>query len=588
MSKDYEPLHLKYRPQSFDGLVGQESIALTLKQAITTNHIAPAYLFSGPRGTGKTSSARILAKSLNCIASDIATTKPCGNCELCKTINLGTALDVIEIDAASNTGVDNIRELIEKAQFAPVKARWKVYVIDECHMLSTAAFNALLKTLEEPPQKVVFILATTDPQRVLPTILSRCQRFDFRRIKLTALSKHLSLIATKEGIVIEDSAVEIIAQHAEGGLRDAASLLDQVSLLPQPIKKNSILELLGVIPENELLELVEALANQKPIATLNICQNLLEIGIEPISILQGFASILRDLIIIIAAPEQSELCRISKESHDKLKEISKNINLEDIYRWQSQLKGTENQLKQSLQPRLWLEILLLGLLDKTNLQTIEEIKIPNLSNNNQSKSNVINQINNPETAKSTNSNEISNTIKPETTKTNNGIEVTSNDLSETWQKILAALELPSTRMLLSQQANLKQLTEEDAIINVSSNWISMIQSRTMLIEEAINKTLGGKRKLIVNIEKELPKTSYDSKKNNQIEENTNSSKTNSLSQNNDNRNYQPLPKDNGSGKNNDYKNIQDDKKIETENINNKNLKSLADFFNGEIVDLNNN
>tara|TARA_Y100001968_G_scaffold296747_1_gene305144 strand:- start:38 stop:604 length:567 start_codon:yes stop_codon:yes gene_type:complete len=184
MSKDYEPLHQKYRPQSFDDLIGQHSIVLTLKQAITTNRIAPAYLFSGPRGTGKTSSARILARSLNCISSNLPTTNPCGKCELCRTISLGSALDVIEIDAASNTGVDNIRELIEKAQFAPVKARWKIYVIDECHMLSTAAFNALLKTLEEPPKKVVFILATTDPQRVLPTIISRCQRFDFHQIPL--------------------------------------------------------------------------------------------------------------------------------------------------------------------------------------------------------------------------------------------------------------------------------------------------------------------------------------------------------------------------------------------------------------------
>ena len=188
----YEPLHHKYRPQRFAELVGQDAIATTLTNAIDTGRIAHAYLFTGPRGTGKTSSARILAKSLNCLSSYRPTAEPCGKCDVCVGIAQSSTLDVIEIDAASNTGVDNIREVIERAQFVPVQCRYKVYVVDECHMLSTAAFNALLKTLEEPPQHVVFVLATTDPQRVLPTIISRCQRFDFRRIALPYMVGHLS------------------------------------------------------------------------------------------------------------------------------------------------------------------------------------------------------------------------------------------------------------------------------------------------------------------------------------------------------------------------------------------------------------
>ena len=502
MSSAYQPLHHKYRPQRFDQLVGQEAIAATLGHALTTNRIAPAYLFSGPRRTGKTSSARILARSLNCLNSDGPTPEPCGTCELCTTIAAGTALDVIEIDAASNTGVDNIRELIERSRFAPVQARWKVYVVDECHMLSTAAFNALLKTLEEPPPQVVFVLATTDPQRVLPTILSRCQRFDFRRIPLESLEAHLGWIAEQESIQIQPEALHVVAQRSQGGLRDAESLLDQLSLLPPPIEAAAVWDLLGAVPEQELLGLVDAMGSAEPVQLLEATRNLLDRGRDPGAVLQGLAGILRDLVLMAAAPERTELTGVSPQFRDQLPSLAKTIGRSRLLRWQADLRGSEQQLRQSVQPRLWLEVLLLGLMAEPVSPATIGVAAPAIPA--ESKATPVPSATPVPPAPPTPPTSPEAPITPAPTPelppvataaaASNG-EITN--LPELWQQILGSLELPSTRMLLSQQAQLIRLDANRAVVQVASNWMGMVQSRAALLEQAVAKALGGNRQLIL-------------------------------------------------------------------------------------------
>ena len=301
----YVALYRTWRPQDFDDLVGQEPIKKALTNALETGRISHAYLFAGPRGTGKTSTARILAKALNCEKGPTA--HPCNQCTNCREITEGTSSDVVEIDAASNRGIDEIRKLREQVYFAPVSSRYKVYIIDEVHMITTDAFNALLKTLEEPPEHVVFILATTEPQKILNTILSRCQRFDFHRATVDEIAKHLAKVAAGSHIEATPEALRLMAIQADGGLRDALSLLDQCSVMASPVTEETVRQVLGLVGREKLRQLIGQIGQRDLSGALDSLNQLLEQGKEMEQILAELMEYFRALLLFQADREYQEI-----------------------------------------------------------------------------------------------------------------------------------------------------------------------------------------------------------------------------------------------------------------------------------------
>ncbi len=298
-------LHLAYRPQTLDDLVGQVYTQRTLRNAIALQRIAPAYLFTGPRGTGKTSTARIFAKSLNCLSQNQPALIPCGECQSCRSIEVSNSLDVTEIDAASHNGVDDARELTQRVNLAPVLGRYRIILLDEAQMLTSQAQNALLKCIEEPPHHVVFILCTTEAHKVLPTITSRCQRFEFRALSVKTIVNHLRSIADQEAIAIQDEALVAISRLCEGGLRDALQLLAQVRLLGDEVTASQVIEMAGGVTEADLLEVMDAIAKQDTFALLLAARKLIDGGKPPKLFLSSLLQVYRDLLIIQADVQQS-------------------------------------------------------------------------------------------------------------------------------------------------------------------------------------------------------------------------------------------------------------------------------------------
>ena len=376
MKESYLPLYRKYRPQKLEDIVGQAHIKTALANAIKLDKISHAYLFTGPRGTGKTSTARILAKSLNCINGP--TINPCGECESCKAVTNSVPIDVIEIDAASNRSVEDAHNILEKVQYAPVQGKYKIYIIDEVHMLTPQAFNALLKTLEEPPKNVIFILATTESHKVLDTIKSRCQRFDFKRITTNDIVEHLEKISKLENIKITKEALTTIAKLSAGGMRDSLALLDQASALggDKELTEQDINNLLGRLSFDTLVEMANYIINSDSISSINLLDKIYNDGNEPIIILNNLMAFFKNILISTTCDlEKSiELTSLNEAQVKILTEYKSKVETHQILSLINKMADYLKEIKQTNYQQMWLEIALIDLSNLTNNTKLEDLQ----------------------------------------------------------------------------------------------------------------------------------------------------------------------------------------------------------------------
>ena len=364
-------LYRKYRPSNFDDVVGQEHITRALKNQILSGNIGHAYLFTGSRGVGKTSIARIFARAVNCL--DSADGSPCGKCDSCKAMESQNSINIIEIDAASNNRVDDVRELREKVKFLPVDAKYKVYIIDEVHMLTDSAFNALLKTLEEPPKHVIFILATTEAHKLPATILSRCIRFDFRLVGLDALSAHLAKVLDQEGIEADDDAVRLMAMAGEGSVRDTLSIADCiVAYSTGKITKESVQKVLGTTDEGLLLEYFDLLKDKNIGGMLEFVTNLDNSGKNLSVFVKDIARHSRNLLVCKTCKNPNEILSLANDTFEKMKSQADGFDEKALISYMQSFGGAENELRYTLSPRLLLETLSLAVMSGASNEEVKK------------------------------------------------------------------------------------------------------------------------------------------------------------------------------------------------------------------------
>ena len=537
MNEKYIPLYRKYRPQKLEEVVGQEHIKKALRNAIELDKISHAYLFTGPRGTGKTSTARIFAKSLNC--KEGPTINPCGVCENCIDITNSTPMDVIEIDAASNRKVEDAQNILEKVMYAPVNSRYKIYIIDEVHMLSTTAFNALLKTLEEPPKNVIFILATTEVHKVLDTIKSRCQRFDFKRITTDDIVKHLRYIADNEKINITDDALFTIAKNSAGGMRDSIALLDQLSVLDgeEAISTDDINNLLGRLSFDTLNSLADKIVKSDPQGAIEDLEKIYNSGNEPVQILTNLMDYLKNLLIIKNCRKEIvfELTQANEAQVEALTKQIENLETHQIVFLIDKCSEYIKELKLTNNPRLWLEVAIIDLANLTENTSLVELqnRIARLEGGavqpvkvaayktppapvmkpemEHAKPDIVKQMQKVEEVKTEPVRKVENSIpvsqsKP-TVEQSEQKEETSDDfspmpqskpangtdISVLWGQLLTLIQSPPTRALLKQWANPVKITPEETILSLKNEiFLNQVQSgsKKQAIVEALDSLFG--------------------------------------------------------------------------------------------------
>ncbi|MGG5460064.1 DNA polymerase III subunit gamma/tau [Clostridium sp. B9] len=373
----YKALYREWRPRTFNDVVGQEHITTTLKNQILNERTAHAYLFCGTRGTGKTSTAKVMAKALNCL--DLKDGEPCNECEMCKKINEGLAIDITELDAASNNGVDNIRDIIDDVQYPPQEARFKVYIMDEVHMLSIGAVNAFLKTLEEPPKNVVFILATTDPQKLPITILSRCQRFDFKRISRKDITGRLRKIVTEQGVFCDDRSLDLVARVSDGAMRDSLSILDQaISIGDGKVDYDELVSMLGLVTNDNLFKIVDSIIKRDIESAMEIIEELVLTGKDMTLFIKDLIVHYRNLLMIKVTSNPEEVLDTAEENIEKLKVQGAKLKVEEIMRCIRIVQECDEEAKLSKQARVYLELAVIKMC-KIEYDTSKEVMLARIN-----------------------------------------------------------------------------------------------------------------------------------------------------------------------------------------------------------------